>query len=130
VSSPQSSDPPRRAAALYQEAVALEREKRWKDAVQSFDAVLDQLGEPLDEERDLAVGALYLKAVCLHNLGQHRETIAACDALHARYGSHHAPKVSGFVADGLWLKNRALADLGDVDQGARGPTAPHRTVWR
>jgi tetratricopeptide (TPR) repeat protein len=113
---PQSSDPQRPVAALYSEAVTLRREERWTDAVQRFDAVLDRLPNPSEDQRDLALGALYLKAVCLHDLGQMRETIAACDRLDARYGADSDPKVAGFVADGLWLKNRALADLGDTDQ--------------
>jgi hypothetical protein len=101
--------------ALYVEAVALRRAARWEDAAQRFDAVLASLEESAEDDPEVSLAASYLKVDSLHNQGG-CETLAACDALLARYGPSTDPKTVDTVVDTLWLKSRALSRCGELEQ--------------
>ena len=100
--------------ALFDEAEALRKSARWKDAVRVYGAVLARVDAGLDREGEIALRTLYLKISCLDEQGDAEGTQAACDALLKRHGASEDHRTIGFVADTLWLKSRALARLGEV----------------
>jgi len=108
--------PEKPVRALLEEASALREAARWEDAARSYDAVLARLDADSDREAEIVLQTLYLKISCLYEQGDAEGTLAACDALLARYGASDDEKTIGFVADALWLKSRSFTRLGDVEQ--------------
>ena len=101
---------------LYAEAVALRRTARWEDAAQRLDAVLASLDESPEDDAEVSLFALYLKIDCLPHQGDGERTLAACDALLARYGASTDPKPVDVVVDTRWMKSRALSGRGELEQ--------------
>lgn len=102
--------------ATFIEAVALHRAGRWQDAAARFDEILVALEEGAEDDPRIAVDSAYMKIVCLDKQGDFQRAVAACDAYLARFSTSTDPRAIDFSADVLWLKSKALRQMGNVEE--------------